>query len=555
MRAWRRRLLATLAAVALAAGAARAGEHVDRLEDGTVLLKLGPAYGDAVVETNAAELGGLLGSGARPLAGVTVRVLTQDEGPRGAISGPLAAWAPVFEELSGAEVELALVPVTELYATMMLDLRQGAGRHDATFAAAFFYGELIDGGLVRPVDDLAADPRFPRWSYDALPPALRVLHTWGATGYGVPFDADGQVLYYRRDVLGDPAWQARFREEVGYDLPVPPRTWQQVLDIARFFDGKDWDDGDRQADRGMAMHLKPGEQGHFHFQSLAAAFAIAPGGDPDPRNTAFWFDPVDMRPLIDNPGHVAALEMVQALAQTGPADQLGWRLPDAWNYFLRGKAVFTFSFGDLGALCQDRGASRLRGRCGAAVLPGSARRWNATDGTWVEAPDPRPVGNTTGGSWHGVISRDAKEPEAAYAFLSFLALPPVSSWNAQHGWTGVNPGFAHQFPPPAGTGRLADYVKAGWDAGDARDYLAAYHATYTAPAMLPYLRIRGTPEYWAALDREIAAALGGRKTAAQALADTAAAWEAITDRLGRDRQLQLYRAALGLAPGGGAGAG
>jgi multiple sugar transport system substrate-binding protein len=164
-----------------------------------------------------------------------------------------------------------------------------------------------------------------------------------------------------------------------------------VLDIARFFDGKDWDDGDRLPDRGMALHLKPGEQGHFHFQSLAASFAVAPGGDPDPRNTAFWFDPADMRPLIDGPGHVAALEMVQALAQTGPGDQLGWRLPDAWNYFLRGKAVFTFSFGDLGALCQDRAASRLRGRCGVAALPGSTRRWDA-----AEARGPR---RPTRGPW------------------------------------------------------------------------------------------------------------------------------------------------------------
>ena len=36
-----------------------------------------------------------------------------------------------------------------------------------------------------------------------------------------------------------------------------------------------------------------------------------------------------------------------------------------------------------------------------------------------------------------------------------------------------------------------------------QDYLNAYHATFTAPAMLPYLRIRGTPDYWAELDSEI----------------------------------------------------
>ena len=66
--------------------------------------------------------------------------------------------------------------------------------------------------------------------------------------------------------------------------------------------------------------------------------------------------------------------------------------------------------------------------------------------------------------------------------------------------------------------------------------------------MLPYLRIRGTPEYWSALDTEIAAAIGGRKTPAEALGAVAAAWEKITDRLGRQRQLELHQQAIGYQP-------
>ena len=45
--------------------------------------------------------------------------------------------------------------------------------------------------------------------------------------------------------------------------------------------------------------------------------------------------------------------------------------------------------------------------------------------------------------------------------------------------------------------------------------------------------------------------MGGRKTPAQALDDVAAAWERITDRLGRERQLELYRAAIGYVPAAG----
>jgi multiple sugar transport system substrate-binding protein len=139
-------------------------------------------------------------------------------------------------------------------------------------------------------------------------------------------------------------------------------------------------------------------------------------------------------------------------------------------------------------------------------------------------------------------------PEAAYSFLALMALPAVSLWNAEHGWTGVNPGFSYQFPPPAGTARLADYIRAGWDRADVEDYLQAFHATFNAPTMLPYLRIRGTPEYWSVLDTELASALGGRKTAQEALDDVAAAWDGITDRLGRQEQLEDYREAIGYSP-------
>ena len=67
--------------------------------------------------------------------------------------------------------------------------------------------------------------------------------------------------------------------------------------------------------------------------------------------------------------------------------------------------------------------------------------------------------------------------------------------------------------------------------------------------MLPYLRIRGTAEYWSVLDRELVAALGGRKTAKEALDATAAAWDGITDRLGREQQRGAYQKAIGYDAG------
>jgi multiple sugar transport system substrate-binding protein len=75
--------------------------------------------------------------------------------------------------------------------------------------------------------------------------------------------------------------------------------------------------------------------------------------------------------------------------------------------------------------------------------------------------------------------------------------------------------------------------------------LSAYYRNFTAPTMLTYLRIEGAPEYWDIMDKNLSAAMAGGKTAKQALDDTAAAWEQITDRLGRDKILQQYQEAIG----------
>ena len=534
--------MAVAAAIGLAAAAAQAdSKYVTWNDDGSVDLKMADG---TVITTSREELGTLFGPGEKPFEGTKITVLTLDSGVRGGISGPIHSLRPIWEDLSGGKLEIALTPITDLYAKMMLDLRQGTGLYDSIMVGAFFYGDLITGDYVVPIDDYMASGEYPQWSYDSMPASLKNLHTWNGVGYGVLNDADGQVLYYRRDVLNDPKWQAQFKAETGKDMQVPPRTWQQLLEISQFFAGKNWDDKDPDPDHGTVLHLKVGEQGHYHFQSLSASFAMTPG-ELDRHHNVYWFDPTDMKPLIDSPGHVKALEFLQELHKTGPAAQVGWSLGEAWDYFLRGKSVFVFSWGDVGSLCQDEARSRIKGVCGSAILPTSEVHWDHANGKWIETDDPQPVGNTTGGSWHGVVSAFSENPEAAYSFLSLMAIKPVSVWNANNGWTGVDPGYTYQFLEPLGEAKLEDYVKAGWNAEDVKEYTAAYHANFTAPTVLTYLRIRGAPEYWDIMDKNLSAAMSGQKTAAEALSDTAKTWEEITDRLGREAQLKAYQEAIG----------
>ena len=53
------------------------------------------------------------GLARKPFEGTTLTVLTLDSGPRGGISGPIFSFRPIWEELSGGTLEIALTPVTE----------------------------------------------------------------------------------------------------------------------------------------------------------------------------------------------------------------------------------------------------------------------------------------------------------------------------------------------------------------------------------------------------------------------------------------------------------
>lgn len=535
-------LLGAALAAAVAGAAHAQGKHVEWHEDGTVEMIM---QDGTVIKTTRDELGSLFGPARQPFAGTEISVTVNAGGPKGGISGPLHSFRPIWEELSGGKLNIVELPFAEHYTKMMLDLRQGTGQYDAFMVGAFWYGDIVPAGYAYPVDDLMATGEYPRWSYDSMPAPLKTLYTWEGVGYGVLNDADGQVLYYRRDALSDPKWRAQFKRELGYDLPAPPKTWQQVLDISRFFNGKNWDANDADADAGTVLHLKVGEQGHYHFQSLSASFAITPGPKVDRYHNVYWFDATDMTPLINSPGHVKALEFLLELHKTGPAAQVGWSLGEAWDYFLRGKAVFVFSWGDVGALCQDAARSKIRGKCAASILPSSEIYWDHEKAKFVRTKEPRRVGNTTGGTWHGVISAFSANVEATYSLLALMAIKPASIWNANNGWTGVDPGFTYQFLEPEGEAKLEDYVKAGWDANDVKDYLKAYYDNFTAPTSLTYLRIPGTFEYWDVLDKNLSAAMSGAFSAREALDRTARTWQQITDRIGRANQLRDYRAAIG----------
>ena len=74
--------------------------------------------------------------------------------------------------------------------------------------------------------------------------------------------------------------------------------------------------------------------------------------------------------------------------------------------------------------------------------------------------------------------------------------------------------------------------------------LIVTEGTTPSPNGLGYPRIPGIFQYYSVAEDELAKVFAGKMTAQQGADSIAAAWEKITDQIGRDAQLKLYRASL-----------
>ena len=471
---------------------------------------------------------------SKPYKNTTINVMVL----RSAVGDCVEYHAPRWEEQTGAHVNITKIPIDTLHQEIFADLK-GPGQYDAYQTGAWFYGDFFtsDEASIVEIAPFLKDPKYPYWDPDQFLPAMKRLYTWQGKLYGVLFDADAQILYYRKDVFGNADYQEKFKSKLGYDLPNPPKTMKEMHDVASFFTGWDWN-GDGKDDWGISLHAKVNEQGFFHFLTLAAPYVVSP------TNKYFYFNPDDMKPLINSEGHLRALEDYVKFLANGPKEQIGWTLEQGWNVFLSGHAVMEPTWGDLPTLAQDRARSSVQGRVGATIIPGATEAFNPLTNQW-EKTALNTVGNTNGGSWHCVISRQSKQKEAAYDFLAFMANKKNAFFNVVTGWTGVQPAMKYEYFPPVGTGNVEEWVNQGWDKADAIAYLNAYYANLVLPAQEIYLRIPGAADYWHELDVRISSVLAGKTKPKEALDDIYQAWEQITDRYGRESQKKLYAESYG----------
>jgi len=461
---------------------------------------------------------------AKPYEGVEVNILTFT-GPQ--IAEPLQRRGPDFTELTGAQINVSTVPFNELYQKLLTDMATGTNSFDAfVFAPQWMVDFIVPGYLEDLTPRIEADPDI-QWE-DVAPFFRDFSASYEGKIYTIPLDGDFHIGYYRTDLMDS-----------------PPQTWDEYLEMAATFHGQDLN-GDGDPDYGSCISKKRGAQAYWFIYTVATSFLQSQG-----TSQGVFFDTETFEPLVNNEAFAKALDIYKDTTQYGPPDELNLDVGDTRSLFTSGRCALSLDWGDIGTLAIDPDTSVVQDMTGAMILPGSTEVLNRETGELVPCDEdtcPYAIDGVNHapfaayGGWSGAINAAAADTvkDAAFDFFSYMTQPAQSNVDVTIGKTGFNPYRTSQFLNRQG------WVEAGMSPKAASDYLGAIEDSLNSPNMVLDLRIPQNQRYQQiVLDTALSQFLADEITRDEAMQQIYDGWEEITEELGREQQLDAYKATIG----------
>ncbi|MCC6793046.1 MAG: extracellular solute-binding protein [Thermomicrobiales bacterium] len=441
----------------------------------------------------------------------------------------LASW----EEYTGASIEWIDLAQADYNARLQQSIATGTVDFDVIEMGAPYEGDVLGKGLASEMPEWVA-AQIDMSDYVGYLQAP--VGTWGGKTYRVSIDGDCHNFNYRTDIFSNADLAAEWTPAAGLETWGVPKTWQQVQAVNQFLKGKQVDGQDVY---GYLDVCKPwGGFGWYFFASRATAYA------KHPDDKAWLFDADTMKPRVNNPAFVRAIQDIIDTLPTAPADQINADgNTTGFSQFLGGTGSMCAWWGDVGSNAKTSDSSVVGDVVGFDILPGSDDVYNIATGAWDSlTTGPNYAPNMAYIGW-GIyvmnsVDSDPVKQKAAWSIAAHLGGKDISLWMAAYP-SGFQPYRQSHF-------NIAEWVAAGYDEAFITSYLESEANSYNHPNAAIEPRIPGIFQYYSIAEDELAKAFAGNVDA-QTCADTIAAeWEKITDGIGRESQIELYKASLGL---------
>jgi multiple sugar transport system substrate-binding protein len=224
-----------------------------------------------------------------------------------------AAWDPAnalvelskdFTAESGIDMKFEFVPWTSFADRFLNELNSHGKLCDLLIGDSQWLGGSAENGHYVKLNDFFDKEGISM--DDFLAPTVYAYSTWpkGTPNYwALPAMGDALGWVYRKDWFEKPEIQAAFKEKYGRDL-APPKTWDELKDVAEFFQGREIDG---KKVYGAAIFTERGSEG-ITMGVTAALYAWGfQYQNPD--------KPYEMEGFVNSPDAVAALEFYKELYQ------------------------------------------------------------------------------------------------------------------------------------------------------------------------------------------------------------------------------------------------
>ena len=391
------------------------------------------------------------------------------------------------------------VSTAEMFTKILQDYKSGAGAYDALNVIPSWMPDLANAGALEVLDPYV-DKYGYREELQKIAPTYRdnqMMHDGKI--YSFPDDGDVFVMYYRKDVFEDAAVKEAFKAKTGKDLAVPT-TWAD-------FDVTGAALTEILKDKNMygAGFFRQPPYTMFMFQERFRN----EGGK--------FFDAETMKATINSDVGVKVLTDMRAENAWMPPGVEQWGFVENLAAFLQGQTVMTISWPPYGRWAAGYGTdqevlswvpkSTIAGKVGYSMPPGGHPELAA--GFCLS------------------VASGSKNKDAAYLFIQWLNSEAVSLERVQLPYALRDPFRDSHFTSP-------EYL-AKWP--DAKDYLKALQDG--ANNGLLDLSLLQTDKYEEVLRQMISKLWAGED--AKAIADAAATeWDAITEKIGVDKQKAVY---------------
>lgn len=359
----------------------------------------------------------------------------------------------------------------------------------------------IERDMLLPLDSYIA--KNPELDKEIIPVYRKLYMNYGGHDYGMVYDGDTRLLFYRKDLFEK--YNDQYKKQYGVDL-TPPQTWQEYEQVAKFLTRDLNNDG--KIDIYGTATLNADSKRYIWF----AERFLSMGGQ--------YFDE-DFHPLIASKEGIRAIEEQIALENSGatpPKSMFDW--VDLNNAFLQGNVAMVVQFSDTARFSYDEHEetwnSKVAGKVGWSLVPG-------------ETPE-----SSRGGTWIGrvlAISKDSANPDKAWQVIQHITSYDVSK-DAIGSFETINDPFLKRHLKANGKGPFPSEAIN-------QDFLNNVKESLQNPNV--DLMIPGGWDYMQVLDHYLNLAIIGKLTPEEALQNTAGEWEKITEKFGREQQKAYYK--------------